>query len=419
MPTNRLLANSQEKTVTIMEVNTDKRYILVRDNYGSQFQVQTAWLDPVLVVPEVGETWTVYKTGSTSWALNKKFDNGSETFPFEQLSPGDVRIQGNNIYIDGTNVEIPGFIGGSSTGSAVPITQTAHGFSLGDILYFNGTNYAKAQADNSTHAEVLGIVSNVGDSNHFTLTTSGLVTGLSSLTPGQTYWLDPTTAGRLTSTEPTASGQIDKPLLIATSSTSGYFVNYRGFVVSSFSQAQPRFTTSAFSSGPPSSPNDGDIWVATGVDTNGTRWHFQYNASSAQTTKWEFVGGPPLTLLFSGADTFWTSYTSLGGGWYTNLAACAWITPRTGDYIVSASAGLRGNSSVTTTHYLGTMVNSVPLAGLANADISPTFLGQLAFTGAVVNVIAGQTVGAAWAASSISGQKVEYVCVNIIPRRII
>lgn len=55
----------------------------------------------------------------------------------------------------------------------------------------------------------------------------------------------------------------------------------------------PSMTTSALSSGPPSNPTDGDIWIASGVDTAGTRWQFQYNAGSTSTYKWEFIGGPP------------------------------------------------------------------------------------------------------------------------------
>jgi hypothetical protein len=53
----------------------------------------------------------------------------------------------------------------------------------------------------------------------------------------------------------------------------------------------PTITTSTIAGGPPASPKDGDIWIATGVDANGTRWQFQYNAGSASTYKWEFIGG--------------------------------------------------------------------------------------------------------------------------------
>lgn len=111
------------------------------------------------------------------------------------------------------------------------ITQSSHGFVVGDVLRYTGSAYAKAQADSTTNAEVVGIVSVATDSSHFAMTSGGRVTGLSGLTAGSVYFLDPSTAGALTATEPTATGQISKPLLVADATTSGYFFNYRGLVV--------------------------------------------------------------------------------------------------------------------------------------------------------------------------------------------
>lgn len=59
---------------------------------------------------------------------------------------------------------------------------------------------------------------------------------------------------------------------------------------------QPKITTQALSLGPPPNPADGDIWIATHIDDGsspGTRWQFQYNASSTSAYQWEFIGGPP------------------------------------------------------------------------------------------------------------------------------
>lgn len=61
----------------------------------------------------------------------------------------------------------------------------------------------------------------------------------------------------------------------------------------------PLITVSAYSSGPPSSPASGDIWVATGAVT-GVSWTFCYNSALA-TYKWSWIGGPPITIRdFSG-----------------------------------------------------------------------------------------------------------------------
>jgi len=51
------------------------------------------------------------------------------------------------------------------------------------------------------------------------------------LTAGATYYLDPDTAGALTATEPSTPGDVSKPVLIATGTTDGIFVNLRGTVV--------------------------------------------------------------------------------------------------------------------------------------------------------------------------------------------
>ena len=112
------------------------------------------------------------------------------------------------------------------------INQSSHGFSVGDVLRWEGASggvdYAKAKADTDANAEVIGIVVAVIDNNNFTLLTNGYISGLSSLTAGTVYYLSASTAGALTSTEPTTSGYISKPILIAISSTEGFFFNMRG-----------------------------------------------------------------------------------------------------------------------------------------------------------------------------------------------
>jgi len=130
----------------------------------------------------------------------------------------------------GANYKIAGSQIGSGGSS---VTQTSHGLSVGDVVRFNGTNYVKAQADSATNAEAIGVVSAVANANNFTFLTNGYITGLSGLTAGTVYFLSPTTSGALTSTEPSTVGQVSKPLMVATSTTSGVFSHaYRGAVVS-------------------------------------------------------------------------------------------------------------------------------------------------------------------------------------------
>lgn len=97
------------------------------------------------------------------------------------------------------------------------VNQTTHGLSVGDVIKSNGTanQYSKAQADSAANAEVVGIVTLVPDADNFVFTTGGEITsGVPAVAAGTTLFLDPSTAGALTSTEPTTIGQISKPVAV-------------------------------------------------------------------------------------------------------------------------------------------------------------------------------------------------------------
>ncbi len=122
--------------------------------------------------------------------------------------------------------------GGRNPSVSIDVNQSSHGLSVGNAVKVTGTDtYAKAKADSAANSEVVGIVSEVADTNNFTLLMAGKISGLSSLSADTVYFLDPTTAGALTSTEPSTSGQVSKPLLVATSTTEGIFINMRGVVI--------------------------------------------------------------------------------------------------------------------------------------------------------------------------------------------
>ena len=144
---------------------------------------------------------------------------------------GMIRYNSTNNAFEGYAAGAWSAIGGS--GSVSRITQNSHGFSVGHVLAFNGTNYVKAQADTSSNAEVVGIVSRVVDANTFEITLNGQVSGLTGLTAGGVYFLDPTTAGAITLTEPSVVGQISIPVGVASSTTTLYVAPKRGVVVGS------------------------------------------------------------------------------------------------------------------------------------------------------------------------------------------
>ena len=128
--------------------------------------------------------------------------------------------------------------GAVSDNLARSVVQASHGLAVGDVVRHNGTSYVKAQADSAANAEAIGIVSAVVDANNFTLTSSGLVAGLTGLTAGAVYFLSASTAGALTATEPSTIGQVSKPLLWSMSTTTGVFVNQRGAVIGTNGQTR-------------------------------------------------------------------------------------------------------------------------------------------------------------------------------------
>lgn len=103
-------------------------------------------------------------------------------------------------------------------GVTVGVTQASHGLSVGDVVRHNGTSYVAATADTASNAEAVGVVTSVPDTDSFVYQATGLVTGLSGLTPGEVYHLQD--AGGLG----TSPGTVEKPVLIAVSSTSGVMV---------------------------------------------------------------------------------------------------------------------------------------------------------------------------------------------------
>lgn len=122
--------------------------------------------------------------------------------------------------------------------AAIFVGQPNHGFSVGTVIRPSGGNsnvYIKARADSATNAEAIGIVWTSGDVNGFSYVLGGYVTtGVPAVAAGTTMFLDPTTSGALTSTEPTTVGQVSKPLMIVLESgTKGVFINMRGAQIAS------------------------------------------------------------------------------------------------------------------------------------------------------------------------------------------
>jgi hypothetical protein len=133
---------------------------------------------------------------------------------------------------------------------------------------------------------------------------------------------------------------------------------------------RPKVTAGAFSSGPPGSPADGDIWVALSVDANGTAWQFRYNAGSASTYKWEFIGGAPSNISY-------TPSTGMAGGWNAYNPQMNPVA-RAGQYLVGGSATI-----INQTATVGQVALSCSISGVMGYATTQATFQNLAANGAI------------------------------------
>lgn len=124
-----------------------------------------------------------------------------------------------------SGLALQGTTGGSGS---TPVAQAAHGFVVGNVLYFTGSAYAKAKADTEATSYPVGVVAAVVDTGNFILQSIGNITGLSGLVAGTVYFLSDTTAGALVAYPPIKDGTVAVPVFEATSTTAGYVQIQRG-----------------------------------------------------------------------------------------------------------------------------------------------------------------------------------------------
>jgi len=193
-----------------------------------------------------GSTTTVVIGSSVSGAINNYLFAGKQAVQLpagnnsseRPASPADgmIRFNSTDSTYEGYSTANGGWSAIGGGGAKSTVTQAAHGFVVGDIIYLSGSTYTDALANAATTAEVVGICSKVIGVNSFELTLSGLVTSVTSpasLTPGAVYFLSDATPALMTVTEPTVIGSVSVPLGVAVTSTSIYFAPKRGSVVGS------------------------------------------------------------------------------------------------------------------------------------------------------------------------------------------
>lgn len=114
------------------------------------------------------------------------------------------------------------------------IQQNGHGFSVGNVVSYNGSIYVKGIASVGNTYEFLGVVSSVIDVDNFTLTYAGYIdlTPITGLSANTVYFVSPSVAGAITPIEPYNSGESSRPMIITQGTTNGLVLMSRSFTVS-------------------------------------------------------------------------------------------------------------------------------------------------------------------------------------------
>jgi len=111
--------------------------------------------------------------------------------------------------------------------------QTLHGFSVGQVISYNGTSFQLKLAGPSDTNETIGMVSKIDDANNFTVTYAGFIdtTAISGLSANTVYYVSPAIAGAITPVAPLNLGEENRPILITQTITTGIVVMYRGQII--------------------------------------------------------------------------------------------------------------------------------------------------------------------------------------------
>jgi len=150
---------------------------------------------------------------------------------------------------------------GDSTVVKEAVNQVGHGFVTGTPIYFDGSNYQKAKADNiNTLATSVAEVVNI---DNFNSVSDGDIGGFTGLTSGSWYYVSDAIAGQLTVIEP--ANTYSNPVGYAESTTKFHVASIRASDLTNGSDAIPHKIINqvghGFGTGTPIY-YDGAIWNA-------------------------------------------------------------------------------------------------------------------------------------------------------------
>lgn len=231
--------------------------------------------------------------------------------------------------------EAGGVSSGSGQATKYDVTQSSHGLSVGDVIKSTGSNtYGKAQADSAANSEVVGIVTTVTDSNNFTFTAQGIITaGVPAQAAGTVMFLDPSTAGALTATEPSTSGQVSKPVLIVLeNATKAVFQNFRGMEIVD----PPNYDNTEVLI-IPISDEITSIETGTAVVTFHMPYEFNLTAVKAGLTTSSSSGNPTFDVNDDGSSIFSTNLSIDSGETFSDTATTTAVLSSTPTIIASGS----------------------------------------------------------------------------------
>jgi len=173
-----------------------------------------------------GKIFSIYNSDLTPHAVRLQCPAGMVNVTY--TLPGNGARNGQVMYNDGTGSlfwTYPNYFYNYTF-------KASHGFAVGNIIKMSPiSGYSLAQANSAANAEVVGIIVEVVNSNFFVIQFGGLVEFGITAVLGTTYFLDPSTPGAYTDTAPSASGQVVKPLFIAETNSSAYWLNQRGNII--------------------------------------------------------------------------------------------------------------------------------------------------------------------------------------------
>lgn len=132
----------------------------------------------------------------TDGTITTALSPGYSYIRFGSVVGGVVNFDGNNrvITLDAKG-DLIAFDGMNLAVSGISVSQTNHGFSVGNAIGLSGATWIKTKADTYENAVTTGVVLKIVDANNFQYIKSGIVPG--SYTPGAHYFLSTTTAGAL------------------------------------------------------------------------------------------------------------------------------------------------------------------------------------------------------------------------------